>query len=593
MKATILTLSIICGLYTQSIGNSSWKTVASGTFAHLLSIDFSSDSIGHVVGTAGVVLRTTGIGHNWNTVFTHDATLNAVYFPTAEQGYAMGDAKFVGFQAKAKLVYTSDSGNMWSSGYELNSFNVKNISFPTIDTGYLIGEGTGGAACNTAPCPLQIKQSTDGGQTWTNKNVLVGIDSTSGSAIWFVNSRIGYAVGRSGAIARTNDYGNTWTEIHAHDTLVSHNRQTIYNDVFFIDSLNGYVIGSEKDKGVILKTIDGGNSWSVSRTNQKLNAIQLIDSTTGYVVGDSGFIAQTLDGGISWTEATTGSIIKLNDIYMHDTSSGVIIGNDGLILILTKDTITNIGFNITSGDTFCIGYTIFLENTSNGFDSYQWLVNDSSISNVSDTLSFTFNSTGTFEIDLIGTIGGIVDTASRSVTIIPKPASSFIASDTSVLIGDTVFFTNTSTNADAYFWRTLMQNFSYAIDTSYVYMAAGSFKMNLFAQHRNCSYTSNSSMTITVDSNDTDTPNNITHLLKSSSINIFPNPAKQTIYFNSNDHSLQSYAILNQYGQIVKTAIPITQATTQIDLSDLPKGLYYLKVTKKSEQNLIQYFISQ
>ncbi|MBI4722287.1 MAG: T9SS type A sorting domain-containing protein [Candidatus Stahlbacteria bacterium] len=59
--------------------------------------------------------------------------------------------------------------------------------------------------------------------------------------------------------------------------------------VDFVDSLNGWAVG---DNGIILRTRDGGNNWTVksSPVNDNLNKVCFIDTLNGWAVGDNGKI---------------------------------------------------------------------------------------------------------------------------------------------------------------------------------------------------------------------------------------------------------------------------------------------------------------
>lgn len=64
------------------------------------------------------------------------------------------------------------------------------------------------------------------------------------------------------------------------------------NDIFFLDSLNGWVVTNSNggnDTGYIMKTSDGGSNWNIQYdTVEKLNAIQFVNQSIGYVGGGFG-----------------------------------------------------------------------------------------------------------------------------------------------------------------------------------------------------------------------------------------------------------------------------------------------------------------
>ena len=69
--------------------------------------------------------------------------------------------------------------------------------------------------------------------------------------------------------------------------------------VSFVDSLNGWVVGSG---GIILHTTDAGNQWfrQQSSTTATLLSTSFCDKQNGWATGHSGTILKTSDGGTTW-----------------------------------------------------------------------------------------------------------------------------------------------------------------------------------------------------------------------------------------------------------------------------------------------------
>ncbi|MFC2088534.1 YCF48-related protein [Calditrichota bacterium] len=72
------------------------------------------------------------------------------------------------------------------------------------------------------------------------------------------------------------------------------------NEIYFIDSTNGWVIG---DYGEIYVTEDGGISWvsQISRTENKLRSICFIDDSIGFASGYNRTLIYTKNKGNTWT----------------------------------------------------------------------------------------------------------------------------------------------------------------------------------------------------------------------------------------------------------------------------------------------------
>ncbi len=101
--------------------------------------------------------------------------------------------------------------------------------------------------------------------------------------------------------------------------------------VFFINNSTGWVVGGS---GTIIKTIDGGKSWSAQQSpfNGTLNRVQFIDTKTGWIAGNQG-ILKTTDGGTTWTSKYT-SATAVFSIYFIDENFGwaVLINDPGKVL---------------------------------------------------------------------------------------------------------------------------------------------------------------------------------------------------------------------------------------------------------------------
>lgn len=77
---------------------------------------------------------------------------------------------------------------------------------------------------------------------------------------------------------------------------------TKYEGLSFPDSLHGWVIN---DRGDILATADGGDSWTVQATGMgTLRSVDFLDNLRGFAGTRSGILYRTIDGGVTWTNVT-------------------------------------------------------------------------------------------------------------------------------------------------------------------------------------------------------------------------------------------------------------------------------------------------
>ncbi|HGJ65253.1 TPA: hypothetical protein ENS27_07665, partial [bacterium] len=89
-------------------------------------------------------------------------------------------------------------------------------------------------------------------------------------------------------------------EVHANWTVVRKPAwEANFQNVFFLNDKLGWAVG---DNGIIVHTDNGGNEWKKQdlNTDTYLRTVHFADEKNGWIVGDDGFIAQTSNGGMTW-----------------------------------------------------------------------------------------------------------------------------------------------------------------------------------------------------------------------------------------------------------------------------------------------------
>ena len=76
----------------------------------------------------------------------------------------------------------------------------------------------------------------------------------------------------------------------------------------------------------------------------------------------------------------------------------------------------------------------------------------------------------------------------------------------------------------------------------------------------------------------------------SPEIEIYPNPNNGTFYLKSTRHLLDNIVIYNSFGQVLFEKNKISSYVYQINLGELPKGIYFVKV-KIDNQLIIRKII--
>ena len=107
------------------------------------------------------------------------------------------------------------------------------------------------------------------------------------------------------------------------------------NDLCFIDASRGWVVG---DRGVILRTEDGGQNWRfcAAPTDDNLFGVSFLDENYGLAVGGRvlpgariglGVVLRTVDGGETWTQIETAAFPILRDVRILDEENAWIAGD--------------------------------------------------------------------------------------------------------------------------------------------------------------------------------------------------------------------------------------------------------------------------
>ena len=152
-----------------------------------------------------------------------------------------------------------------------------------------------------------IAKSTDQGVSWTNL-IPSALDLYSAKA---VDENTWYLAGDKGYILKTTDGGQTFSQLHIPANF------DIYYAVHFKNALEGWITG--KTTGKIFHTTDGGANWSTFTipgvtTAQSYFEFSFPSDQIGYVVGSSNISAKTIDGGATWT-MLNGTGLGTNVLY--------------------------------------------------------------------------------------------------------------------------------------------------------------------------------------------------------------------------------------------------------------------------------------
>ncbi len=291
-----------------------WKKQISGVTANLNSVYMLSETTGYVCGDGGIILKTTDGGKNWieQASGVTDDDFKGIFFIDANTGFVVS--------WKGKMLETTNGGTSWSI-IDVNNYSIPlsgvyaesgdNVLIAAYNGIYSYNGSTVSlkSSNNTRPSTSICKAndtyfvkgglidnglyySNDNGANWrtcsktmAESKKVTGIAAYPGSGyvLGCVNEN---NISENGGFLMKLDLNG-----YPYQDLLTSPVTTPLNGITFSSETNAYVVGNN---GVILKTTNRGNDWSIISPTEintnKLNAVSFPSLTNGWVVGDNGTI---------------------------------------------------------------------------------------------------------------------------------------------------------------------------------------------------------------------------------------------------------------------------------------------------------------
>ena len=294
-----------------------WDTLSVGVWGNFNSVHFVDPYNLYLCGDELLKFSSTDSGMMWQVnQYNAPVTLNDIFVIDQNTIVTVGNT--------GTILRTTDGGNSWTTVTSGVTDDLLSVSF--IDS-----FGICGALSQT------ILYSSNSGASWN-----IAQSGFLGGGFWgakMLSGEIGFVAGENSIfqplLGMTTDSGVNW-DFHTFYLNGSEGKAT---GVDFTDMFTGYVCAGTFDlSGAIAKTTDSGINWVTTLFPDALSDIDFPISNTGlvgYAVGDAGVILKTINAGDSWQQQQSGTILKLNKVHFLDLDYGIAVGENGTILLTT------------------------------------------------------------------------------------------------------------------------------------------------------------------------------------------------------------------------------------------------------------------
>ncbi|OMQ29627.1 WD40/YVTN/BNR-like repeat-containing protein [Pseudomonas putida] len=232
------------------------------------------------VGQRGHILYSDDAGQHWlQAGVPLSSDLTAVFFPTASQGWAVGNDGVV--------LHSSDAGATWSKqldGRQIGELLVRHYS------------ALASAEPGNVQWPLLVAEGQRLVEQGADKPLL---------DVWFANDKVGYVVGVFNLILRTEDGGQSWTPFQDR----TDNPKGFHLNAIASTGDALYIAG---EQGLLLKWNDHSQRFAAVPTPYQGSFFGVVGKPDEVLVyGLRGNVLRSTDGGQHWTALDSGLHVSI------------------------------------------------------------------------------------------------------------------------------------------------------------------------------------------------------------------------------------------------------------------------------------------
>jgi photosystem II stability/assembly factor-like uncharacterized protein len=306
----LFSLLIWSNLYAQEFG---WYRVDSKGETAITNIQFTSSTHGWAIGgnsfkNQTTLLKTTDGGIHWNQV-------NVSNYGVFSDLYAINNDTVFIIGYDGIVLKTENGGLTWFSVILNTQDDLSTIIF--LNPNKILISGSG----------VQFT-SSDYGNTWIIDTIAT---STRFETVFFTENNIGWIAGVNwdawqAVVYKTSDGGEHWNLICSDNYVMPHSIWALNTDTLFISSGEGF-------GGNLRKSTNGGIGWT-NISGQNLNEYQdisFLNNSMGIATGINGAFSNTIDGGKTWVISKPLEDKNLYSCFLQNETSRFVTSDAGEI----------------------------------------------------------------------------------------------------------------------------------------------------------------------------------------------------------------------------------------------------------------------
>lgn len=276
---------------------------------------FLNKDVGVLVGLNNSIFKTIDAGATWQEKDTFASGRSIEFLGDKLTGVIGG--------LQGKVSRTVDGGETWSD----ISLTIPNpTGFRHICGWAHFGDNFYGVGWYASP-EAKFYKSTDKGVTWQTSVIDINL-ATNLVDVLFISADTGFVTGghmlpnmpNASVILKTTDGGNTWSRVFYDATIGGKvwKIQRVTPDTF-VGSIQPYY----SDDIVMVRSVDGGNSWSIIHTGYNsfpsfigTQFVGFINSSEGWIGGYYKGLIHTANAGATWDTVAFGE--NFNRFFIVD-----------------------------------------------------------------------------------------------------------------------------------------------------------------------------------------------------------------------------------------------------------------------------------